>query len=46
VRTRVSASVDQGKPAARQSELVFIGYHLRRAQVAAMLSDLSGTPWK
>jgi cobalamin biosynthesis protein CobW len=46
VRTRVTASIDQDKPAARQSELVFIGYHLRRAQVAAMLSDLSGTPWK
>ncbi|KAF3997058.1 CobW family GTP-binding protein [Glaciimonas immobilis] len=29
-----------------QSELVFIGYHLRRAEVAEMLSNLTGTIWK
>jgi len=46
VRTRVTTSVDQGKASAEQSELVFIGYHLRRAQVALMLSEMTGTSWK
>lgn len=56
VRTRVSitemadvgADIDNGNVlrSAPQSELVFIGYHLRRSQVATMLSELTGTVWK
>ena len=45
VRARVVISVDAAKPTAEISELVFIGYHLSRFNVAALLSDLTGTPW-
>ncbi|MFM9437043.1 cobalamin biosynthesis protein CobW [Janthinobacterium sp. CG_23.3] len=46
VRSRVTISVDAVKPAARRSELVFIGYHTSRSNVAAVLSNLTGTPWR
>ena len=45
VRARVAISVDAAKPTSEISELVFIGYHLSRTNVAALLSDLTGTPW-
>jgi len=46
VRARVTLSVDAVRPAARRSELVFIGYHSSRSHVAAVLSDLTGTSWR
>lgn len=44
VRSRVVVNAAE-KPTAR-SELVFIGYHPSRAKVAALMSELTGTPWK
>jgi len=46
VRTRVAISTDTIKQSAKESELVFIGYHLNRNKVAALLSQLTGTAWK
>ena len=46
VRTRVSLEQDVQKPAATKSELVFIGYHLSRSVVAALLSELTASTWK
>ncbi|WP_158907128.1 GTP-binding protein [Burkholderia sp. L27(2015)] len=46
VRTRVSLEQDVEKPAATKSELVFIGYHLSRSVVAALLSELTASTWK
>jgi cobalamin biosynthesis protein CobW len=46
VRTRVSLDHDDQKPAATKSELVFIGYHLSRGVVAALLSELTASTWK
>lgn len=54
VRTRVAATeaVTLGDckaspaPALKQSELVFIGYHLVRSRVAAMLRQLTDTDWR
>jgi cobalamin biosynthesis protein CobW len=46
VRTRVVISTDTTKQSANESELVFIGYHLNRNTVAALLSKLTGTGWK
>ena len=50
VRTRVTVTemsrAEINIESIQQSELVFIGYHLRRTQVAALLSDLTGTVWK
>ena len=46
VRTRVSLDHDVQKPAAAKSELVFIGYHLSRSVVAALLSELTASTWK
>ena len=45
VRTRVLTSLD-AKKSAQQSEVVFIGYHPSRHNVAALLSDRTGTVWK
>ena len=45
VRSRVVATEEQAKSPIEKSELVFIGYHLSRAQVASMLSRLTGTAW-
>lgn len=46
VRSRVALSADTAGQSAQESELVFIGYHLNRNTVAALLSKLSGTVWK
>jgi cobalamin biosynthesis protein CobW len=46
VRTRVAMSTDTTKQSAKESELVFIGYHLNRNMVSALLSKLTGTIWK
>jgi cobalamin biosynthesis protein CobW len=46
VRTRVVISADTAQQPAKESELVFIGYHLNRNTVAALLSELTGRVWK
>jgi len=46
VRTRVAVSLDAAGAAQRRSQLVFIGYHISRAQVAALLSAGTGTAWR
>ncbi|MDC8756778.1 CobW family GTP-binding protein [Janthinobacterium fluminis] len=46
VRSRVNLSVDAVKPAAKRSELVFIGYHTSRSKVAALLTEMTGTTWR
>ena len=45
VRQRV-ALIKAGEAREARSELVFIGYHLSRANVTAMLSKLTGTQWR
>lgn len=44
VRGRIDIKPDAARPA--RSELVFIGYHLSRTRVAALMSQLSGTGWQ
>jgi cobalamin biosynthesis protein CobW len=44
VRLRVEAHQDEGHVHG-PSELIFIGYHPRRRQVAARLTELTGTNW-
>lgn len=44
VRTRVEAH-QEGGHVDGASELIFIGYHPRRKQVAARLTELTGTNW-
>ncbi|MDP3844333.1 MAG: GTP-binding protein [Oxalobacteraceae bacterium] len=46
VRSRLVISADAAKPAPHKSELVFIGYHASRANIAALLSEHSGTTWR
>jgi cobalamin biosynthesis protein CobW len=46
VRSRLVISSDVAKPAPHKSELVFIGYHASRANIAALLSELSATTWR
>jgi cobalamin biosynthesis protein CobW len=45
VRSRVAITVADERPASATSELVFIGYHLRRSRVASMFTELTGTVW-
>jgi cobalamin biosynthesis protein CobW len=45
VRTRVVASDESARERPKNSELVFIGYHLSRARVATSLSQLTGRTW-
>jgi cobalamin biosynthesis protein CobW len=45
VRTRVVATEQAPQAQLRESELVFIGYHLSRSRVASMLTRLTGTAW-
>jgi cobalamin biosynthesis protein CobW len=45
VRSRVTIGVDAARTQAQKSELVFIGYHPSRSKVAALLTQLTGTPW-
>ena len=46
VRTRMAISTNAAKKSARESAVVFIGYHTSRVRVAALLSELTGTVWK
>lgn len=43
VRARIDVKPDASRPA--RSELVFIGYHLSRTKVAAVMSRVTGTRW-
>ena len=45
VRNRVSIGADGATKHSALSELVFIGYHLSRAKVAARLAEMTGTTW-
>ena len=45
VRARIAISSEEAPDPTKKSELVFIGYHLSRANVAAILSNLTGTTW-
>ncbi|ASF46624.1 CobW family GTP-binding protein [Methylovulum psychrotolerans] len=45
VRTRMVISPYAAQPVRHGSEIVFIGYHLNRKQVAARLSALTATRW-
>jgi cobalamin biosynthesis protein CobW len=46
VRTRMVISRYAAKKTAQVSEIVFIGYHLNRSKVAALLSRLTATQWQ
>jgi cobalamin biosynthesis protein CobW len=46
VRARVTLGLEPLKPAPRRSELVFIGYHINRGEVAALLSARTGAAWR
>ena len=46
VRTRMAISANTIKKSARESAVVFIGYHTNRVKVATLLSALTGTLWK
>jgi len=46
VRTRMVISRYAEKKSTPASEIVFIGYHLNRNKVAALLSQLTATQWK
>ena len=46
VRTRVAISAQITKQCPQASELIFIGYHLNRHTVGALLSKLTGTVWE
>ena len=46
VRTRMAISASAAKKSARESAVVFIGYHTSRLKVARLLSELTGTVWK
>jgi cobalamin biosynthesis protein CobW len=46
VRTRVSVQAQAESTAgAQRSQLVFIGYHINRGKIAALLSERTGTRW-
>jgi len=46
VRARLTLQADAARPAVRRSQLVFIGYHINRGRVAALLSEHTGTAWR
>lgn len=46
VRTRVVISRYAAKKSAHESEIIFIGYHLNRNKVAALLSQMTATQWR
>jgi cobalamin biosynthesis protein CobW len=46
VRTRMVISNYAFKKSTQASEIVFIGYHLNRNKVAALLSQLTATQWR
>ena len=45
VRGRIDIKPEPGREHAKRSELVFIGYHLSRSKIAALLSELTATRW-
>jgi cobalamin biosynthesis protein CobW len=49
VRTRISVQgavqAEKGRATAQRSQLVFIGYHINRGKIAALLSERTGTKW-
>ncbi len=45
VRTRVSIHRDRERATTSRSQLVFIGYHINRGKIAALLSERTGTKW-
>ena len=45
IRTRMVISRYDAKRSAQVSEIVFIGYHLNRNKVTALLSQLTATQW-
>lgn len=46
VRTRVSVQAEKSSTTAQRSQLVFIGYHINRGRIAALLSERTGTKWQ
>jgi cobalamin biosynthesis protein CobW len=46
VRARIDIKADAARPAGKRSELVFIGYHVSRSKVAALLTELTGSNWR
>ena len=46
VRARLTVQPDGARAAAQRSQLVFIGYHISRSKVAALLSERTGTAWR
>ncbi len=46
VRTRIEISNNHDQQQTAHSELVFIGYHLKRTRVAKILSEITQTTWK
>ena len=46
VRARLTLRADAARVAARRSQLVFIGYHINRVKVAALLTERTGTHWR
>jgi cobalamin biosynthesis protein CobW len=46
VRSRVTISAATTPQTSKKSELIFIGYHPNRANVATLLSELTQTIWK
>ncbi|SEN77945.1 cobalamin biosynthesis protein CobW [Duganella sp. CF517] len=46
VRARLTLQADAARVAAPRSQLVFIGYHINRVKVAALLTERTGTAWR
>ena len=46
VRTRIMMNDSLTPKTAKESELVFIGYHLSRQKIAVLLSQLTSTQWQ
>jgi cobalamin biosynthesis protein CobW len=46
VRARLTLQTDGARVAGPRSQLVFIGYHINRGKVAALLSERTGTAWR
>lgn len=46
VRTRIEISPNHDQQQTAHSELVFIGYHLKRNKISIILSEITQTSWK
>lgn len=46
VRTRITVNISADSSAISRSELVFIGYHLNRNQIANLLNNMTSTVWQ